>query len=656
MSMLSGTGTWAVLREASPPSVTQVAMADRRAEIARKKAQIEQLRKERMEKERAKKGEHQSPIKAASQASTDSTSNDPDALFRDLGIPISETPAAAPAGKSASVTAAPSDASAAAVAHASPRRKKNIQLSVVKVNETNIPPRENVAYSKETQTVNLEPVDKEDDDTDSLDVSGDHHHPPHPRGHHPHHGMPHVQMVPPSVSEEEERKRKDEEEKAAAVRELSEEEKQQICMSEEYQLSMSRAARVMQRMLAINDSGLVMDYSGGDSEGKDDDQLAGERLKLQQHFFDERWSRRRTITSMDWSPQFPELLVASYNANEDAPNDPDGVALIWNLKYKNMAPEYIFHCQSAVMSTCFAQFHPNMVIGGTYSGRIVLWDNRVNKRTPVQRTPLSATSHTHPVYCVNVVGTQNAHNLISVSTDGKVCSWSLDMLSQPQDSMELQSKQNKPVAATCFSFLSGDANNFIVGSEECVTYSACRHGSKAGINDMFEGHQGPLTSIDTHRVPGQIDFSPYFLTSSFDWTIKLWSMKQPYYIHSFEDNSDYVYDVRWSPIHPALFASVDGEGRLDLWNLNSETEVPTASVVIDGRPALNQCRWHQSGHHISVGDNAGRIHLYDVGEHMASPKSDEWSKFVHTLQELKQHAAEREEDSTLASTGGAPLR
>ena len=36
------------------------------------------------------------------------------------------------------------------------------------------------------------------------------------------------------------------------------------------------------------------------------------------------------------------------------------------------------------------------------------------------------------MYCVNVVGTQNAHNLISVSTDGKMCSWSLDMLSQPQ--------------------------------------------------------------------------------------------------------------------------------------------------------------------------------------------------------------------------------
>ena len=51
--------------------------------------------------------------------------------------------------------------------------------------------------------------------------------------------------------------------------------------------------------------------------------------------------------------------------------------------------------------------------------QIVLWDNRVQKRTPVQRSPLSASAHTHPVYCTRVVGTENAHNLISVSTDGK---------------------------------------------------------------------------------------------------------------------------------------------------------------------------------------------------------------------------------------------
>ena len=44
-------------------------------------------------------------------------------------------------------------------------------------------------------------------------------------------------------------------------------------------------------------------------------------------------------------------------------------------------------------------------------------------------------------------------------------------------------------------------------------------------------------------------------------------------LYSFEDNGDYVYDVEWSPINPALFATVDGMGKLDLWNLNNDTEV-----------------------------------------------------------------------------------
>lgn len=44
-------------------------------------------------------------------------------------------------------------------------------------------------------------------------------------------------------------------------------------------------------------------------------------------------------------------------------------------------------------------------------------------------------------------------------------------------------------------------------------------------------------------------------------------------LYSFEDNGDYVYDVAWSPIHPAVFATVDGMGRLDVWNLNQDTEV-----------------------------------------------------------------------------------
>lgn len=50
-------------------------------------------------------------------------------------------------------------------------------------------------------------------------------------------------------------------------------------------------------------------------------------------------------------------------------------------------------------------------------------------------------------------------------------------------------------------------------------------------------------------------------------------------LYSFEDNGDYVYEVAWSPIHPALFTAVDGSGRIDLWNLNQDTEVMNWTVI-----------------------------------------------------------------------------
>ncbi|MEQ2225488.1 Cytoplasmic dynein 1 intermediate chain 1, partial [Ilyodon furcidens] len=95
---------------------------------------------------------------------------------------------------------------------------------------------------------------------------------------------------------------------------------------------------------------------------------------------------------------------------------------------------------------------------------------------------------------------------------------------------------------------------------------------KAGICEIFEGHQGPVTGISCHSAVGTVDFSHLFITSSFDWTVKLWSTKHNKPLYSFEDNADYVYDVMWSPVHPAMFAAVDGMGRLDLWNLNNDTE------------------------------------------------------------------------------------
>ncbi|XP_037132296.1 dynein, cytoplasmic 1, intermediate chain 2a-like isoform X4 [Syngnathus acus] len=597
-----------------------------KAELERKKQRIAQIREEKKRKEEEKKkkdGDSKRVVDSAAAGAEDSDlekkRKEAEALLQSVGIApdIQHVPAPmSPSNKSVASDAGSQDSGDG---NAGPRRGA-VRLGMSKVIQVDIVPKEMVSYSKETQTPTEAHAEQKADEDEDDEISAG----------------------PPVEVAQEEKEDQGDQHEEDIPKELTEEEKLQVLHSEDFLTFFERGSRIVERALC-EQVDVCFDYSGRDLEDKEGDLQAGAKLVLNRQFADERWTKNRVVTCLDWSPQYPELLVASYNNNEDSPHEPDGVALVWNLKYKKSTPEYIFHCQSEVMSAGFAKFHPNLVVGGTYSGQIVLWDNRSNKRTPVQRTPLSATAHTHPVYCVNVVGTQNANNLISVSTDGKMCSWSLDMLSQPQDSLELVFKQSKAVAVTSMAFPLGDVNNFVVGSEDGSVYTACRHGSKAGITEVFEGHHGPVTGLSCHTAAGPVDFSHLFISSSFDWTVKLWSTKSTRPLYSFEDSCDYVYDAVWSPTHPALFACVDLAGRLDLWNLNNDTEVPTASVYVEGAPALNRVRWAHSGKEIATGDSEGQVQVYDVGEQICVPKADEWTRFVGTLADINENRDEAEE-------------
>lgn len=636
---------------------------DRKAELERKKAKLFALREE---KDRRRREKEQKDIEEATGRASlghdKDNKRDLDEMLLEIGIaPPSEV-----ATSYSSVNSGTSDTSTnqtpdgslqPASLNGQPTLKaKNVKLSVVSVQATNIPPKENVTYSKQTQTTTSGGHERDahatdyyvltfgdaqgDDEENSLPHLDHGFHSKLPPGILPH-GLPTVKEVAPAITPQEQKKNEDEKKE---IKELSEEQKQMIILSEEFQRFVLRSGRIMERALSESID-IYTDYIGGENTDDLTDERTGARLSLNRTFFCDRWSKNRCVTSMDWSTHFPELLVASYHNNEESPNEPDGVVVVWNTKFKKQTPEDVFHCQSAVMSTCFAKFHPNLILGGTYSGQIVLWDNRVQKRTPIQRTPLSATAHTHPVYCLSMVGTQNAHNVISISSDGKLCSWSLDMLSTPQDTLELQHRQAKSIAVTCMAFPNNEVNNFVLGSEDGYVYSACRHGTRSGIGETYEKHLGPVTGISTHYNQSSPDFGHLFLTSSIDWTIKLWSLKENKPLYSFEDNSDYVMDVAWSPIHPALFAGVDGSGRLDLWNLNQDTEVPTATAVVDGAPALNRVSWTPSGLHVTIGDDNGKIYVYDVAEHLATPRMDEWSKFSSTLNELRMNQMDEFEEA-----------
>ena len=140
--------------------------------------------------------------------------------------------------------------------------------------------------------------------------------------------------------------------------------------------------------------------------------------------------------------------------------------------------------------------------------------------------------------------------------------------------------------------------------------------------------------------------------------------------------------MEWSPVHPACFASVDGSGKLDIWDLNNNIEVSsstylnttnkhslnsnnlnsssssnmshrtasslavTSSSSFYGN-ALNRLKWSRKGTEIAIGDDQGKIGIVEVGDSFVqSNKYEENLKtFKSTLDNFKQLARETKEYS-----------
>lgn len=102
------------------------------------------------------------------------------------------------------------------------------------------------------------------------------------------------------------------------------------------------------------------------------------------------------------------------------------------------------------------------------------------------------------------------------------------------------------------------------------------------------------------------------LSASADWSVNLWSKNNPDSpLFTFDENDDYIYDAKFHPTNPSLFAQVDGLGNLDLWDINKDTEMRTFRYEV-GKNSLNKLSWSHDGKRIAVGDITGKISILNV--------------------------------------------
>lgn len=463
------------------------------------------------------------------------------------------------------------------------------------------------------------------------------------------------------------------------LRQLTQNELNAVTSSKEFESFIERSSKVIERALD-EEYDLLADYTRTSTLNDDDDPYTGNTkkafsLRESLQLYSDKHSRRRMITDLHFSPHFNELLLSSYTKNSSAPNEPAGMVLLWNT-HAPSRPEYVFTAGSDVLSARFSPFHPNLVVGGCYSGQVCLWDTRISGRNgqPVQKTPQSGShlGHTHPIYNISIVGTPNAHNILTSSLDGVVCSWSFDMLSQPQEYLELATpppSKTDEIAPTSMSFPTSDPTFFMVGTEEGKIYPCHRYdraGAKAGVDSRlaYEGHTAPVMSTHFHPAHGPVDLGDLMLSTSTDWSIKLWRVKPATTTSSSAaavaaaasvshaiggtttttststnektlpllniPTEDLVYDCKWSPHKPSVFAAVTGSGDLQVYDLNYDIEVPVTKISpTRGRngtvpfKSLNRLAWEERrGAFIATGGLDGMVTLFEVGRGLRGAEGD----------------------------------
>ena len=369
-------------------------------------------------------------------------------------------------------------------------------------------------------------------------------------------------------------------------------------------------------------------------------------------FYDESWAKKtvRTVTSLEWSLKYPELLLSCYSKRTDVfvANQENGLIYIWSLAIRKV-PEFTFTCQPEITSAIFHPYNPKLILGGTHTGQVMIWDTR-GKQNAVYKTPLGlgggVKTHTSDITSLGVIGSTNSSHIISLS-NGAICLWSINNLSSPVKRIELKVPQQKKeyedlaeMSILSMGMQQYDTNNLLIGSDDNNIYQISLNedsNTRNVILNTFRGHDGPVYSIDFHPTDyfNTSNFSHLFATSSADWTTKIWSKQNPLMpLITIESSNNYVYCSKWNPINASVLATGDGNGYLNILDLNKDIETPKVHCKL-GNGAINKICWTEDGKRITVGDSAGKIQLFGLYNQIYSSTSEDSKKFEKLIGKMK---------------------
>jgi len=152
----------------------------------------------------------------------------------------------------------------------------------------------------------------------------------------------------------------------------------------------------------------------------------------------------------------------------------------------------------------------------------------------------------------------------------------------------------------CFAFNPFTEATFLVGTEEGRIHR-CSLDYSGQYLQSYEGHHMAVYSICWNNFHPRV-----FLSSSADWTVRLWDTSFSKSIMSFDVGTS-VGDVTWAPYSSTVFAACTDEGKVHVWDLYANKHDHLCQQKIVKKAKCTHVAFHERAPLLLVGDSYGAV-------------------------------------------------